>query len=59
MRPRPRGLALKALTPRVRMLGPRLAAALVSAALTPRVALMLAAPNPFPPALPVNLRASR
>ena len=56
-------------TPLVRMLGPRLAAVLVLAALTPRVlalkaltprlARMLAAPNPFPPAPPVNLRASR
>ena len=59
-------------TPRVaRMLGVclALAAALVLAALTPRVLAlkaltprpvrMLAAPNPFPPALPVNPLASR
>ena len=59
MRPRPRGLALKALTPRVlavKALTPRV---LALKALTPRLARMLAAPNPFPPALPVNLRASR
>ena len=49
-------------TPRVRMLGPRLAAltprVLAVKALTPRPVRMLAAPNPFPPAPPVNPLAS-
>ena len=45
-----------------RLLGALTPCVLAVKALTPRVArmpTMLAAPNPFPPALPVNLRASR